>query len=155
MKKIKNLYLEYKEFIMEVIHFGFVGVINTLIGWVIMFGLYNLAHFNYWLASGISYFIGSIYSYYMNSRLTFKVEKKDRWLPVRFACNIIVCYGIAFGIAKPAVRFLLAGKSVSLIENVAMVLGMGIFIVMNFFGQKLFVFRKKGIRSETERNSDQ
>jgi len=30
MKKIKALYIEYKEFIMEVIHFGIVGVMNTL-----------------------------------------------------------------------------------------------------------------------------
>ena len=150
MKKIKDLYLQYKDFIMEVIHFGIVGVMNTLIGWVIMFGLYNLAHFNYWLASGISYFVGSVYSYFMNSKLTFKVENKDKWLSWRFALNIVVCYGVAFGIAKPAVRLLLSSQSVTVVENVAMILGMGIFIVMNFFGQKLFVFRKKGIRNHGE-----
>ena len=150
MKKIKDLYLQYKDFIMEVMHFGIVGVMNTLIGWVIMFGLYNLAHFNYWLASGISYFVGSVYSYFMNSKLTFKVENKDKGLPWRFALNIVVCYGVAFGIAKPAVRFLLSSQSVTVVENVAMILGMGIFIVMNFFGQKLFVFRKKGIRNHGE-----
>lgn len=150
MKKIKDLYLQYKDFIMEVIHFGIVGVMNTLIGWLIMFGLYNLAHFNYWLASGISYFVGSVYSYFMNSRLTFKVENKDKGLPWRFALNIVVCYGVAFGIAKPAVRLLLTSQSVTVVENVAMILGMGIFIVMNFFGQKLFVFRKKGIRNHGE-----
>lgn len=147
MKKIRELYAEYKDFIMEVIHFGIVGVVNTLIGWVIMAGLYNLAHFNYWLASGISYFVGSVYSYYMNSRLTFKVENKDKWLPWRFAVNIIVCYAVAFGIAKPTVRYLLASQPVAIVENVAMLLGMCLFIVMNFFGQKLFVFRKRGIRS--------
>ena len=151
MKKIKDLYLQYKDFIMEVIHFGIVGVMNTLIGWVIMFGLYNLAHFNYWLASGISYFVGSVYSYFMNSKLTFKVENKDKWLSWRFALNIVVCYGVAFGIAKPAVRLLLSSQSVTVVENVAMILGMGIFIVMNFFGQKLFVFRKKGIKNQVEK----
>ena len=36
MKRIKELYEQHKEFIMEVIHFGMVGVINTLMGWVIM-----------------------------------------------------------------------------------------------------------------------
>jgi putative flippase GtrA len=148
MSKIKQLYEEYKDFIMEVIHFGIVGVMNTLIGWVIMAGLYNLAHFNYWLSSGISYFVGSVYSYFMNSRLTFKVEKKDKWLPWRFALNIIVCYGIAYGIAKPTVKHLLSSQPTVVVENVAMLLGMCLFIVMNFFGQKLFVFRKRGIRSE-------
>lgn len=144
MVKIKALYAKYKEFIMEVIHFGIVGVINTLMGLVIMAVLYNLIHLNYWLSSGISYFIGSVFSYHANGKLTFKVEHKDRWLPWRFAVNIIVCYLVAFSVAQPLVRYLLSSQTEVIVDNVAMVLGMCIFIVMNFFGQKLFVFRKRG-----------
>ncbi|MCM1219937.1 MAG: GtrA family protein [Lachnospiraceae bacterium] len=152
MKKIKELYEKYKDFIMEVIHFGMVGVINTLMGWVIMAVLYNLIHMNYWLSSGISYFIGSVFSYHANAKLTFKVENKDKWLPWRFAVNIIVCYLTAFSVAQPLVTNLLsAGQqtySKALIDNVAMLLGMCIFIVMNFFGQKIFVFHKIGHKAE-------
>lgn len=144
MKKIKELYEKYKDFIMEVIHFGMVGVINTLMGWVIMAVLYNLIHMNYWLSSGISYFIGSVFSYHANGKVTFKVEEKDRdkALPWRFAINIIVCYLIAFSVAQPLVKYVLASQPAVIVDNVAMLLGMCIFIVMNFFGQKLFVFRK-------------
>lgn len=158
MKKIKDLYIRYKDFIMEVIHFGMVGVINTLMGWGIMAVLYNLIHMNYWLSSGISYFIGSVFSYHANAKLTFKVEEKDKWLPWRFALNIIVCYLIAFSVAKPftarvldAIGLSSGGRiSVVLLENIAMICGMCIFIVMNFFGQKLFVFRKtKGKKDES------
>lgn len=130
---------------MEVIHFGMVGVINTLMGWVIMAVLYNLIHMNYWLSSGISYFIGSVFSYHANGKLTFKVENRDKWLPWRFAVNIIVCYLIAFSVAQPVVTKILSsgqGVSKALIDNIAMILGMCLFIVMNFFGQKFFVFRK-------------
>lgn len=127
---------------MEVIHFGLVGVINTLMGWVIMAVLYNLVHMNYWLSSGISYFIGSVFSYHANSRVTFKVENKDRGLPWRFAVNIIVCYLIAFSVAQPLMEKILAAQSKVVVDNVAMFLGMCMFIVMNFFGQKIFVFRK-------------
>ena len=105
---MKSLYLKYKDFIMEVIHFGMVGVINTLMGWIIMAVLYNLMHMNYWLSSGISYFIGSVFSYHANAKLTFKVENKDKWLPWRFAVNIIVCYLIAFSVAQPLVTYLLS-----------------------------------------------
>lgn len=139
---MKALFLKYKDFIMEVIHFGMVGVINTLMGWIIMAVLYNLIHMNYWLSSGISYFIGSVFSYHANSKLTFKVENKDKGLPWRFAVNIIVCYLIAFGVAQPLVESVLASQPKVIVDNVAMVLGMGFFIVMNFFGQKLFVFKK-------------
>lgn len=142
---MKDLYLKYRDFIMEVIHFGMVGVINTLMGWVIMAVLYNLIHMNYWLSSGISYFIGSVFSYHANGKLTFKVENRDKWLPCRFAVNIIVCYLIAFSVAQPVVTKILSsgqGVSKALIDNIAMLLGMCLFIVMNFFGQKFFVFRK-------------
>lgn len=144
MKKIKALYEKHKDFVMEVIHFGMVGVINTLMGWVIMAVLYNFAHMNYWLSSGISYFIGSVFSYHANAKVTFKVEDKerDKALPWRFAINIIVCYLIAFSIAQPLVKYVLSAQPVVIVDNVAMVFGMGLFIVMNFFGQKLFVFRR-------------
>lgn len=140
--KVRALFEKYKEFIMEVIHFGLVGVINTLMGWVIMAVLYNLAHMNYWLSSGISYFIGSVFSYHANSRVTFKVENRDKWLPWRFGINIIVCYLIAFSVAQPLVEKILASQPKVIVDNVAMFLGMCMFIVMNFFGQKIFVFRK-------------
>ena len=144
MKKIKALYEAHKDFVMEVIHFGMVGVINTLMGWGIMAVLYNLIHLNYWLSSGISYFIGSVFSYHANAKVTFKVENRDKWLPWRFAINIIVCYLVAFSVAQPLVKYLLSSQSVRIVDNVAMVCGMCFFIFMNFFGQKLFVFRKRG-----------
>ena len=146
--------MKYKDFIMEVVHFGIVGVINTLMGLVIMEVLYNLVHMNYYLSSGISYFIGSVFSYHANGKLTFKVENKDRWLPWRFALNIIVCYLAAYGIARPLVRYILASQPVVIVDNVAMILGMGFFIVMNFFGQKLFVFRKKNTNTRSEENGN-
>ena len=142
MEKIKTLYETHKGFIMEVIHFGMVGVINTLMGWGLMSVLYNLIHMNYWLSSGISYFIGSVFSYQANSRVTFKVENRDKGLPWRFAINIIVCYLAAFSAAQPLVKYVLSSQPLIIVDNVAMVVGMGLFIVMNFFGQKLFVFRR-------------
>lgn len=157
---MKAFFEKHKDFIMEVIHFGMVGVINTLMGWGIMAVLYNAAHINYWLSSGISYFIGSVFSYHANSKVTFKVENKDKGLPWRFAINIIICYLIAFSLAKPLVErilslqavaavveriaYALAVENIVIVDNVAMIFGMGFFIILNFFGQKLFVFRKTG-----------
>lgn len=126
---------------MEVIHFGIVGVMNTILGWLIMALLYNLIHLNYWFSSGISYFIGSVFSYHANSRVTFKVENKDKRLPWRFAINILVCYLTAFGVAQPLVERVLSSQPAVIVDNVAMIVGMGIFIFLNFFGQKLFVFQ--------------
>lgn len=144
MGKLKQLYEKNKTFIMEVIHFCIVGVINTLMGLVIIEVLYNLIHFNYWASSGVSYFIGGVFSYFANAKVTFKVEEKDRdkWLPVRFAVNIIVCYLIAYGVAKPLVRYVLSSQPTVVVENIAIIVGMVLFTAMNFFGQKFFVFKK-------------
>ncbi len=154
MRKMKQLYTQYKDFIMEVLHFGIVGVVNTLMGWLIMFLLYNLVHLNYWLSSAISYLIGGIYSYHANSRVTFKVEERDRWLPWRFAVNVIVCYLAAYSVAQPLVKYVLSSQPKVIVDNIAMVVGTGLYIIMNFFGQKFFVFRKRNIKAQEDRGEE-
>ncbi len=154
MRKMKQLYTQYKDFIMEVLHFGIVGVVNTLMGWLIMFLLYNLVHLNYWLSSAISYLIGGIYSYHANSRVTFRVEERDRWLPWRFAVNVIICYLAAYSVAKPLVKYVLSAQPKVIVDNIAMVVGTGLYIIMNFFGQKFLVFRKRNIKAQEERGEE-
>ncbi len=130
---------------MEQCRFIVVGVINTLIGAVAMFIAYNLFHLGYWLSSAMDYIIGSIFSYFANKHFTFKSEKKSAKEVIRFVINILACFGLAYGIAKPAMGWLLADieLSVSVFEQICMFFGMGIFIVLNYFGQKFFVFRKR------------
>lgn len=41
------------------IKFVLVGVINTLFGTAIMFGLYNLAGCSYWVSSAANYFLAA------------------------------------------------------------------------------------------------
>lgn len=155
MGKLKELYETHKEFLMEVIHFGIVGVINTLLGLAFMEVLYNLLHLHYYLASGISYFVGGVFSYHANARVTFKVENRDKWLPWRFAANIIVCYLIAYGAARPLIRHFLASQPAVIVDNVAMILGMCFFVVLNFFGQKFLVFRTSGAALTDKQQMDE
>ena len=61
----------------------------------------------------------------------------------RFVINISICYAIAYGIAKPLVRMLLSGQSVKIQDNGAMLVGMVLFVVINYLGQRLFVFKKE------------
>lgn len=144
----------------EILHFGVIGVFNTILGFVLIMVFYNVLHWNYWAASAASYVIGSIFSYFANKKLTFKVEENNWKSAFRFACNIAVCYLLAYGIAKPAVRSLMAGYSQMLSkkigieaktieENVAILFGMGLFIVFNFTGQKFFVFSGKKNENKT------
>ena len=123
--------------------FIIVGIINTLVGTAIMFGLYNLAGASYWISSAANYILASILSFVLNKKFTFRHEGDTAKSGIRFAMNIAVCYLVAYGIAKPAASAMLTGVAVNTQENVAMLIGMCLFVGLNYIGQRLFVFRKK------------
>ncbi|WP_051869808.1 GtrA family protein [Kineothrix alysoides] len=135
--------MDIKKLFEEVLHFGIIGVINTLLGFFLIMVFYNVLHLNYWVASATSYVIGSVFSYFANKKLTFKVQENSREYVIKFALNIAICYLLAYGVARPLVRSVLSEYSQTIIENVAIVMGTGIFIVLNFIGQKFFVFKGK------------
>ena len=135
MKQLKNLFDE------KLLKFILVGVVNTLVGMAIMFGLYNLAHCSYWVSSAANYILTSILSYFLNKYFTFKNKERSWKQVLRFAVNIAVCNGLAYGIAKPLCLQLLGNASVAVRDNVSMLVGMCLFTGLNYLGQRLFAFR--------------
>lgn len=123
------------------IKFLIVGVINTLVGTTVMFVAYNLLHLNYWVSSAANYVIGSIVSYVLNKHFTFQNKSKSPKVLFKFILNISVCYLLAYGIAKPLTMKILSGVAVNIQENVAMLVGMGLFVVFNYVGQRYFAFK--------------
>ena len=126
-----------------VLRFILVGVINTLVGTVIMFGLYNLAHCSYWVSSASNYILTSILSFFLNKFFTFQNKEKSIGQVVRFAVNIAVCYLMAYGIATPLCLYLLSGAAASVRDNVSMFVGMCLFTAFNYCGQRFFAFKNK------------
>ena len=120
-----------------------VGVINTIVGTAIMFVFYNVFHFSYWISSASNYFFGSILSFFLNKYFTFQNHSHDPRIVLRFVLNIAVCYFLAYSIAKPLVSWVLSGAAQKVQENLAMLAGMGIFTMLNYFGQKFFAFRDR------------
>ena len=107
-----------------------------------MFVFYNVFHFSYWFSSASNYFFGSILSYFLNKSFTFRYGKPDLKSIFKFTINIIVCYIIAYSIARPVMRDLLSNYSVSIQDNVSMVLGTLLFMGLNYLGQRFFAFKK-------------
>ena len=122
--------------------FIIVGIINTIVGTAVMFGLYNLAGCSYWVSSAANYIVGSILSFFLNKYYTFEYKGDIAGSAVRFIINIAVCYLLAYGIAKPLVLAVLPGSQ-KLQENVAMLVGMCLFVGFNYLGQRLFAFRDR------------
>lgn len=123
--------------------FVLVGMINTLVGCGTMFLLYNWGHWSYWLSSAANYILGGIVSFFLNKYFTFR-QREWAWSEVlRFVVNVAVCYLLAYGIAKPLVIAVLHGQTVSVQENAAMLVGMGLYTCLNYLGQRFFAFRKE------------
>lgn len=129
--------------------FIIVGVINTLVGYGVMFGLWNLAGLHtlgdtgYWISSAANYVVGSIVSFFLNKHFTFRSREKGPGVVARFVVNISVCYLLAYGFAKPAVSWVLGSLALSeqLQGNLTMLAGSGLFVILNYFGQRFFAFK--------------
>lgn len=130
----------------EVIKFMLVGCGNTLVGVAVIYGLYDICGCGYWSSSAIGYLTASIWSYCMNKKFTFRYKKNDIASVVKFAVNVAGCYVISYSIAKPAAlhigNWLLPQVSGEMLEKAALLLGMFLFTVLNFIGQKFFCFKK-------------
>ncbi len=141
MKKIIRIFID-KSFM----RFILVGVINTVVGMCIMFSCYNLIHLGYWLSSALDYMLTSILSYFLNKNFTFEYHLKGCKSLFRFYINIGFCYFISFSIARPAVIWIFTlikmNLSICIIENMSMILGSALFVVINYLGQRFFAFKK-------------
>ena len=120
--------------------FLLVGVVNTLAGSAIMFGCYNLLGLGYWASSAANYLCGSVLSYALNKRFTFQSREKGSL--GRFAVHILLCYLLAYGIARPLTHWALSGADAALRDNAAMLAGLVLFTVLNYAGQRWFVFSR-------------
>ena len=137
VEKIKN------KFDITFFKFILVGIINTVVGTAVMFIAYNVFHLSYGVSSAANYVVGSVCSYFLNKYFTFQNKEKSPIILLKFVVNITVCYLIAYGGAKKLILLLLSGFSKQWQDNVAMVCGMGLFVILNYFGQRFFAFKKK------------
>lgn len=122
------------------IRFVAVGIVNTVFGTTIMLLFYNVFHLNYWISSAGNYIFGSVLSYFLNKKFTFRNNEKSLRVVARFAANISACYLLAYGIARPVVRILLSSQIRSIQDNGALLVGMILFVCINYAGQKIYVF---------------
>ena len=133
---------------MATIKFLMVGVINTLVGTGVMFLLYNVFSASYWVSSAANYIVGSVVSYFLNKYFTFQNKEESMVQVLKFVVNISICYLIAYGGAKPLVRYLLSSSNEKVQDNISMLIGMGLFVVLNYFGQRFIVFKDNKNKDE-------
>lgn len=132
--------------------FLIIGVVNTLFGLSVYYFCYNILAIGYWPSSVADYVLGSVLSYFLNKRFSFHYHQTDLRSILRFTLNIIVCFVVAYSIARPLTRWCLewlwqviaVNRQLSTvwIENIAGLTGTGIFMILNYLGQRFFAFNK-------------
>ena len=122
--------------------FLLVGVGNTLLSMVIMFALEGLG---YWPSTAIAYVAGAVMSFFLNRHFTFHSQETLGRSAVKFALNVAVCYLLAYGIAQPVMELIPQPVFVPAIwwERLTKLVGMGLYTVLNYFGQRFFAFQKR------------
>lgn len=122
--------------------FLLVGVGNTLLSTVITFGLYNLAEWHPVLSSAIGYVAGAIMSFLLNRSFTFHSQENFWRSAVKFAINVAVMWTITTPFLQPWLAERLQAVFVDRwANNVSLVLCMGLYTILNYFGQRFFAFR--------------
>lgn len=123
--------------------FLLVGLINTLVGAGIMFILYNFAHFGYWLSSACNYIFGGLVSFFLNKYFTFRNHENSLTQIVLFILVLVISYVVAYLLAKQTIFHLLSFYNEKLRGNVSLFLGMCLYTILNYLGQRLIVFAEK------------
>ena len=126
----------------ELLNFIIIGILNTLIGSMIMFIAYNLFKLGYWLSTSLNYIIAGTFSFYANKTYTFKSEGKVLKRIILFVLTVLICYLVSFNISKKIINCIDI-KNIKLKENTSMIIGMVVYTILNFILQKTVVFRKK------------
>ena len=120
-----------------------VGVGNTLLSTVLMFALEGLG---YWPSTAIAYVAGAVMSFFLNKRFTFHSDEVLWKAAVKFAVNVAVCYVVGYGLARLVMGALSPLNPLPAIwwERLSKLVGMGLYTVLNYFGQRFFAFRRRG-----------
>lgn len=142
-KLVERKFLK-RDFYREIITFLIIGAVNTILSICIMFSLYNLYQLGYWFSSFSAYLITAVIGFILNRKYTFKSTASLMSSAIKFFLTIIICYLIAYSIAKPFVSMILGNIDGSYLieinDQIAMIVGQIIFTGLNFIGQKFFAF---------------
>jgi putative flippase GtrA len=136
--KLKTLFFDPLFF-----KFILVGLLNTIVGSAIMFGLYNLAGFGYWASSFVNCGATSILSFFLNKYFTFGIKGWSLYMVAAFVSVIALSYIAAYSIAKPFIYWALRDCGKRLQDNAAMLTGMVLFTAINYLGQRFVAFKRR------------
>ena len=123
--------------IFRFIKFAFVGVLNTLLNWILFFMLNSIGVY-YIVSNVMAYSISTINSYIWNSKWVFKYEGNNKKITtIRFiSLNI-------FGLTVNTIILFLLVDIIKLNKIMGLIITTIIVMFVNYLVNKLWFFSKK------------
>lgn len=143
-----------------------IGILNFIVCTALMFFLFNVCGFSEHIAPLVNYGLGSLIWYLACRYVLFPTHPTTLRQLVRFVVEILVCYLLAYYIVAPLLSgaflrmagvrefFSFGGNSQEMISgNCEMTIGAFTYALLNYFGQRYFVFsdRFDHLRKSRER----
>jgi putative flippase GtrA len=128
------------------VRFIMVGVVNTGVGLSVMYLLLHALGQSYWIATFLGNSIGACVSFLLNRNFTFKSKDSVSKSGFRFIVVILGCYFISYEIGRSFVEWILKNNeffSPVVKTDISVLISTCLYTLLNYFGQKLFVFSKK------------
>lgn len=126
-----------KNTLWQLIRFGIVGVINTLITLIVIYVLQELLHVKYTVANLVGYIAGVINSFFWSKLWVFKkLNSNFMREAVLFLVSFGICYGIQF------VALLILVETLHMADTWAQLVSMVVYTLCNFALNKCITFKK-------------
>jgi putative flippase GtrA len=120
----------------QFIKFSIVGVVNSLVQFIVFLALYRILHLYYLLASGIGYGAGMINSYLLNKHWTFMHRKKRTFGEI---ARFVIVNAAALAVNLLVLKMFKEAAVVSI--ETGQVFAIGFSLVVNFLGNRHWTFR--------------
>ena len=120
----------------QLVRFGLVGLLNTLIGITAIYGLMFFFNTNLMLANGIGYAIGLVVSFMLNKTWTFSDRQGLKQVFPLYLVIAAVAYGINLAVVVTTHEIL------EFDPYLAQITGIGFYTIMMFVGSRWLVFRR-------------
>lgn len=134
--------------------FLLVGVANTLVGYGISAFFLNVIGLTDAYSSAIGFVFGGALSYTLNRVFTFNKKGKDFSDIWKFILVLAVCWTISYIGAKSFATWVLKDVKEIVRDNLVLIFTNGIYLVLNYLGQRFFVFVKKTNEQEKSQEKD-
>ncbi|HYP83633.1 GtrA family protein [Variovorax sp.] len=129
------------ESIRQLLSYAAVGVVNTLVGYGIIFASMYLLHMGPVASNVLGYAVGVVVSYFLNRRFTFRSSRAARTEFLRFVSVVLLAW-----LANLAVLVFLI-RHMHVHEGLAQVPAGVVYLAISFLLSKFFVFASRDSRA--------